>query len=232
MFTLMYHRIKPTALPGLPRWLRLVFQWRRLRDTSERGEASTTAADKRPHRWDPWWIASPSSLQRCLPFVSLIFFPPITLPPFPARSRHQFLLPPSSSSSQHRCYISRLPLLRVDPLSSMTARLLFLAAVVFHGATMKSTIVETCSTLTLQARQPHCPPWGRPSRANRYVCGDMASHPPTRSTPPMGSPPTTPTRRLVWARSSSSRSPVRWNKWRCSSNLGCYRGMCRFLLIW
>jgi hypothetical protein len=40
------------------------------------------------------------------------------------------------------------------------------------------------------------------------------------------------TRRSVWARSSSSRSPVRWNKWRCSSNLGRYRGMCRFLLIW
>jgi hypothetical protein len=42
-----------------------------------------------------------------------------------ARSRRQFLLPPSSSSSQRRCYISRLPLLRADPLSSATARLLF-----------------------------------------------------------------------------------------------------------
>jgi hypothetical protein len=86
MFTLMYHRIKPTALPGLPRWLRLGFQWWRLRDTSEHGEASTTAADKRPHRRDPWQIASPSLFQRCLPFVSLIFFPPLTLPPFPVRT--------------------------------------------------------------------------------------------------------------------------------------------------
>jgi hypothetical protein len=101
----MYHRIKSTALPGLSRRLRLGFQWWRLRDTSERGEASTTAADKRPHRRDPWRIASPSSFQRCLPFVSLIFFPPLTLPPFPARSHRQFLLPPSSSSSQRWCYI-------------------------------------------------------------------------------------------------------------------------------
>jgi hypothetical protein len=78
----MYHRIKPTTLPSLPRWLRLGFQWRRLRDTSERGKASTTAADKHPHRRDPWRIASPSSLKRCLPFVSLIFFPPLILPHF------------------------------------------------------------------------------------------------------------------------------------------------------
>jgi hypothetical protein len=68
-----------------------------------------------------------------------------------AHSRRQFLLPPSPSSSQRRCYISRLPLLRADALSSMTARLLFLAAVVFHGATAKSTIAGTRSTSTLQA---------------------------------------------------------------------------------
>ena len=67
----MYHRIKPTALPGLPRWLRLGFQWWRLRDTSEHGEASTTAADKRPHRRDPWRIASPI----IVPEVPSLHFP-------------------------------------------------------------------------------------------------------------------------------------------------------------
>jgi hypothetical protein len=91
----------------------------------------------------------PSSFQRCLPFISLIFFPPLTLPPFPRRSRRQFLLSPSSSSSQHRCYISRLPLFRLDLLSSATAWLLFLAAAVFRGATAKSTITGTRSTSTL-----------------------------------------------------------------------------------
>jgi hypothetical protein len=68
-----------------------------------------------------------------------------------ARSHRKFLLPPSSSSSQRRCYISRLPLLRADPLSSATARLLFLATVVFRCATAKSTIAGTHSTSTLQA---------------------------------------------------------------------------------
>jgi hypothetical protein len=57
----MYHRIKTTTLPGLPRWLRLGFQWRRLHDTSERGKASTTAVDKRPHRRDPWRSAGRAS---------------------------------------------------------------------------------------------------------------------------------------------------------------------------
>jgi hypothetical protein len=209
----MYHRIKPIALPVLSWWLRLGFQWRRLRDTNEHGEASTTAVDKGSHRRDPWQIASLSSFQRCLSFVSLIFFPPLTLPPFPAHSRRQFLLPPSSSSSQRRCYISRLPLLRADRLSSATERLLFLAAVVFCGATAKSTVAGTRLTSTLQASPTASSPWGRPSRANHCVCDDLASPPPTRSTPPTGSPPTTLTRRSVRARSSSSRSPVRWNKW-------------------
>jgi hypothetical protein len=57
----MYHRIKTIALSGLPRWLILGFQWRRLHDMSERGEASTTAADKRPHRRDPWRSAGRAS---------------------------------------------------------------------------------------------------------------------------------------------------------------------------
>jgi hypothetical protein len=57
----MYHRIKTIALSGLPRWLILGFQWRRLHDMSERDEASTTAADKRPHRRDPWCSAGRAS---------------------------------------------------------------------------------------------------------------------------------------------------------------------------
>jgi hypothetical protein len=64
------------------------------RHTSERCEASTTTTDERPHNQDPWQIASPSSLQRCLPLVSLVFFPHLTS--FPCINPHSPPLHPQT----------------------------------------------------------------------------------------------------------------------------------------